>query len=304
MKRTRTAGWLSLVLMMAIPLAAQADVYGCYTRKGHLDCDQPLEESGTCRLGRDFEIHTTERDSQATVLAIHAGRIELAAGTIADELAARLGWDFYEFQGHGGDECLAGMSNPAVLHITSASFNEPTALSMVSNDRRTISIHGYSGSAGDDPAVDIICAGGRDDNLIAAFAGAVAQRSSMFPDFTLVVDHGPEFSYPVCRRLNGDDENNIVNRNSEGAGMQLEMSRRLRQALVDSGPYGDSLRELFFGSVRAGLMTADGGGPEAIVHDGRHGDRDTLRPDMSPRRSRLREAFSRFVTRLRERIDH
>jgi phage replication-related protein YjqB (UPF0714/DUF867 family) len=284
--------------MMTVPLAVRADVYDCYTRKGDPACEQPLDESGTCKLGQDFEIHTTERDSLVTVLAIHAGRIELDAGLIAAELAARLGWDLYEFQGHGGSACLVGMNNPAVLHITSALFNEPTLLSMVSNDRRTISIHGYAGSASDDPGVEVICAGGRDDGFIAALAGAVAQKSHMFREFDLVVDGGPEFSYPVCRRLDGDDENNVVNRNSKGAGVQLEMSLRLRRALVESSPSGDSLRELFFGSVQEGLISADGGDRETIVRGGR----DARRPGMTPEWSRLREAFSRFVTRLRERI--
>lgn len=300
MRRARTAGFLLLLFALARPLAVQADKYDCYTRKGDPACELPLDESTVCRIGPDFEIHITERDSLATVLAIHAGRIELDTGMIAAALAARLGWDFYEFRGHGENSCLDGMNNPAVLHITSASFNESTLLSMLSNDRCTISIHGYTGSASDDPDEEVICAGGRDERLIAAFAAAVARRSHTYPGFGLVVDGGPEFSCAVCLRLAGEDENNIVNRNRQGAGLQLEMSRRLRKALVDSSPSGDSLREMLFGSIQEALIAADGGARGTIAHGGG----DTLRPEMTQQRGRLRDAISRLLTRFKQRTDH
>lgn len=299
MSRARTLDWLSLVFLTAWPLTVQADKYDCYTRLGDPTCQEPLDESVICRLGPDFEIHITERDSQATVLAIHAGRIELDTGRVAAALAARLGWDFYEFQGHGERSCLDGLNNPAVLHITSTSFNEPTLLSMLANDRHTISIHGYAESASEDPGVEIICAGGKDDRLIAALADAVAKRAHMFPDLRLVVDGGPDFSCLLCSRLAGADENNIVNRNSRGAGLQLELSRRLRQALVDSSPTGDALRDLFYGSLQEALAKVDENDRLTFVQ--RTGD--TRRLDMTQWRSRLREAFSRLVTRLKERTE-
>ncbi len=247
----RMISLMSLLVSMLGSLSAQADQFGCFTTETDPACENPLEESATCLLDQDYSIAISDRGAAATVLAIHGGKIELNTGKIGAELARRLDWNLYEFQAHGTAGCLEGKKNPEVLHLTSTNFNEPQALALVGADRSTIAIHGYADTGSEDPGVEILCVGGRDRELIAAFVARLEKDAGLFAGFSVqAVDGTSAPREHFCRKLNGNHPDNIVNRNQNGQGMQLELGLRLRQALVSKDQAYDPLRELFYGSLQ------------------------------------------------------
>ena len=250
--------WLTCLVPLVMSFAgwspAMADEYGCFSAETTLSCQNPLESSASCLLDQDYSIQKIDRNVAATTLAIHGGSIELHTGKIAAALSTRLGWNLYEFKGHGTPGCLGELKNPDVLHITSTHFDEPQALELISGDQITLSIHGYAGTASRDANVEVLCVGGKDRLLIGAFEANLNRDAVLFAEFTVqALDAKSRSGNGFCRKFDGDDDENIVNRNARGAGMQLELSLRLRQALASSNKAYDSLRDLVYGSIQNSL---------------------------------------------------
>jgi phage replication-related protein YjqB (UPF0714/DUF867 family) len=170
--------------------------------------------SATERLGTDYEIRLENRGSRAAILAPHGGRIEPGTSEIARAIA---GTQFNHY-------CFEGTRPPSTngrLHITSAHFDEPSCLHLVSTSDIVITVHGCKdreGRQGKDP---IVYLGGLDRALMATIESEL-QRSG----FECGTHHDPE--------LQGRHPNNICNRGSRKMGVQLEMSRTLRDSLVNS----------------------------------------------------------------------
>lgn len=171
------------------------------------------------RAGADYSIACNRRNSAIAVIAPHGGHIEPGSSEIA---AAIAGDDFnlYIFSGlrrrpHGD------------LHVTSASFDEPNCLAMVAACKAVIAVHGLRGK---DELVDI---GGLDAKLRndvqvkLAGAGFNAQ---------VVTTGGHAAVSPL----------NICNRSQTGAGVQLELSRGLRDVLLNDAKkmkaFSDAIR--------------------------------------------------------------
>ncbi|GLW91766.1 Gp37-like protein [Actinokineospora globicatena] len=152
-------------------------------------------------------------------IAIHGGGIEPGSGTLAKEIAAGSStWRYYEFDG-------TKSSGNNVLHITSTNFDEPQCLALLATSTHTVSVHGFTGT----PGVAVTAIGGRDtilrDRITAALLGA-----------GFAVTTAPE-------EINGDDPDNICNRNLRGAGVQLELSQAQRQAFFVGGSTAKSVRD-------------------------------------------------------------
>lgn len=162
--------------------------------------------------GRDFTV-TNRPDPSLTVLhiAIHGGAIESPTSQLA-EYASRGYGPFYAFAG------IRATGNSA-MHITSTKYDEPRALATVAESDRTISWHGASDP--DEGPAAVTYVGGLDRELAIAI-----RRRLIGAGFT--VDTGSE-------DIDGDDPANIANRNRRGAGVQLEISRTQREALVRDG---------------------------------------------------------------------
>jgi len=154
--------------------------------------------------GFDFLIRQRPGTSDILVMAPHGGGIEPGTGDIADALA-------------GGEHalyCFKGLkkSGNRGLHLTSIRFNEPLALQMLGRARQVLTVHGCRDTA---PAVWV---GGRDlpggESIIAALKGIDIPADRC--------------SDPALRGLQPD---NVCNRGSSRAGLQLEISRGLREML-------------------------------------------------------------------------
>ena len=158
------------------------------------------------REGIDFNIHVVRRRASVAIIAPHGGKIEPGTSEIAEAIAGD-DCSLYGFEG-------AKPNDNFDLHITSANFDEPQCVELVSAHNQVITVHGLAGmrrqvvEVGGLDAVlrDAICKGLQD----AGFAAEVVTSGA----------------------LAGLSPSNICNRGAQGRGVQLEITRGLRDALV------------------------------------------------------------------------
>ncbi|WP_406420910.1 poly-gamma-glutamate hydrolase family protein [Streptomyces sp. NBC_00842] len=180
-------------------------------------------------------------------IAIHGGGIEGGSGEMAREISRGGGrMAYYEFAG------LKSSGNTD-LHVTSTNFDEPMAIAMVAGVRRCLSFHGYVGTDG----VPETAIGGLDTDLVARLTSSLTRAG-------FLVTTAPS-------EIAGTDPLNICNRTATSAGVQLELSRALRNSFFPGGVNTKAVRdsgartETFYryaSAVRAaylgrGLMTMD-----------------------------------------------
>lgn len=151
----------------------------------------------------DYSITTFHRNPELAIFAIHGGNIEPGTSEVALALGERLHLSTYLFEGHKPRD-------NSKLHITSTSFDEPTAVLMANNANTVLSIHGYR-----DTNEELIYMGGRNESykhvIEVAFKEAGFQTAE------------------APKHLLGMNESNITNRCKTGAGVQIEISRTLRE---------------------------------------------------------------------------
>jgi len=186
--------------------------------------------------GLDYVILHRSGPSGILVMAPHGGGIEPGTGDIADALAGSE-HAFYCFKG-------IKKAGNRILHITSNHFDEPRAMRMIKDASWVLTIHGCRDGE------PVVWVGGRDvqrgDGVIEALQG-VGIPARRCDD-------------PALRGLQPD---NVCNRGRSAAGVQLEISRGLREMLF-SDLFRRRLRcrtPLFYRLVhtlRTGLLDAAG----------------------------------------------
>lgn len=181
----------------------------------------------------DYSISVVDRKSAIAVVAPHGGFIEPGTSQLTQAIAGE-NFSSYIFSG------LRPGRRHSELHITSTSFDEKTCLDLLSRTETVLGIHGRSD--GDDP--ETIFLGGRD----------LVLKSQIESELKL----GGFKSTGNGHRLPGVERDNICNRGTSSAGVQLEIPRTLRDRLVDD----NALRMRFVECVRIAL------GP----NEGRRGD--------------------------------
>jgi phage replication-related protein YjqB (UPF0714/DUF867 family) len=156
------------------------------------------------REGRDFRIRTVLRPSNCLVMAPHGGKIEPVTAEIAEAIAAG-DHSFYTLEG------LKSSGNDS-LHLASHCFDEPRALHAITRADVVLAVHGQN-----DARERYVMIGG----LNAGLAGSV-RRYLARAGFQV---------RPPTAGLRGVHPANICNRGRAGRGIQLEISRGLREAL-------------------------------------------------------------------------
>jgi len=157
--------------------------------------------------GEDYIILSRKGNSRIAVIAPHGGGIEPGTLDIADFLAGAV-HTFYAFKG------IKKKGN-AVLHISSTRFDEPEGITIAENAEIVVSIHGYHEKG------DLIFVGGRNQNLkekicyVLEKAGFITEVSEK-------------------EGLHARHPENICNRCLSGEGVQLEISRGLREKMFDN----------------------------------------------------------------------
>ena len=148
----------------------------------------------------DYKIELQDRGTDFAIVGIHGGQIE--PGT-EDVVRAIAGSDISSYLFLGSDRAQ---------HITSHNFDETSCIDLLSRSKEAISIHGKKGEG------EFVMLGGLDVDLISKAESALRE-------------HGFEVDQ-ATDGVAGIQESNICNRGSSGRGLQIEMSRGLRDTLI------------------------------------------------------------------------
>jgi phage replication-related protein YjqB (UPF0714/DUF867 family) len=176
-----------------------------------------FEQLSTSEPSDSYQILHVSRETSVAIIAPHAGKIEPGTSEISRAIAGE-DLTLYLFEG-----CKSASNSD--LHITSNRFDEPDGLVIASSAHTVLTIHGQRG---DDLFINV---GGLNeelgDRIIESLnaAGYVAGRHA---DPT----------------LQGTNKENICNRGKSGSGVQLEISRGLRNQLCN-----DALRLAAFSEM-------------------------------------------------------
>lgn len=170
--------------------------------------------------GEDYRIELLNRGSDNLIMAPHGGKIEPGTSEIARSIASD-DLSFYLFEG-----IRPGLHHHE-LHVTSHRYDEPQAIVAAGRSTRVLAIHGRA----DKDDTQTIWIGGSDTS-----AHEVILYRLKSAGFKCQVQKG---------ELAGIHQNNICNRGSSAKGVQLEISRSLRNELLNNDDQLDSLsREL------------------------------------------------------------
>ena len=180
-------------------------------------CFDELQRHKT--LGRDYTLTVRDAGSRVTIIAPHGGKIEPRTSDLARKIAGGI-YNYYCFEG-------IKQKDNAALHITSHRFDEPGAITLVSKSDVVVAVHACTGNAG---RVHI---GGLNKILGGLIAKELQSR-----------EIGVSNDHP---RFQGSNPDNICNRGATGLGVQLEVTRDLRDDLK-------KVKEIAR-AVRAALLT-------------------------------------------------
>ena len=154
-------------------------------------------------LDKDFTLSFRNAGSRVTIIAPHGGKIEPRTSDLAKRIAGE-NYNFYCFEG------IKEKDN-ACLHITSHRFDEPGAVRLVSKSEVVVALHACTGTAG------LVHIGGLNKKLGSMIAGELQDGGI-----------GVSSDHP---RFQGSNPANICNRGATGMGVQLEVTRDLRDDL-------------------------------------------------------------------------
>ena len=158
-----------------------------------------------CRASRDYRIHLRNVRSNVAIVAPHGGVIEPGTLEIADAVAGPR-HKFYCFEA-----LIDG------LHVTSHHFDDPACLRLVKDADYVITVHGCLDRKDAGVSDLSVAIGGLD----ASFGAAIRQE---LEQGGFSIGHRPEMA--------GVHPLNICNRGNRGQGVQLEITRSLRDKLM------------------------------------------------------------------------
>jgi len=155
--------------------------------------------------GQDYVLICRQGTSSVALIAPHGGGIEPGTVDLADAVAVA-DHSLYAFKG------IKPVGN-ATLHITSHRFDEPTGLQMAERADVVVTIHGHH-----DRRQELVYIGGRHEALSEKI-----RQSLSCAGFRAEISTRPGLQ---ARHLK-----NICNRCRCGQGVQLEISRALREKM-------------------------------------------------------------------------
>lgn len=184
------------------------------------------------RQDQDFRIRALQRGRNILVMAPHGGKIEPGTSDIAEGIAGD-DFSFYAFEG------LKAKGNRR-LHVTSTRFDEPQCVALAAACEKAIAIHGEASLE------EVAFVGGRDRAALDQIRTSLRQLG-----FCVKKHPNPD--------LQGLGTTNICNRTISGMGVQLELSKGLRQALLRPRSKNDRQSQThrfldFVAAVRAALV--------------------------------------------------
>lgn len=151
-------------------------------------------------LNKDYKIFVRDLGADITIIAPHGGCIERGTSVIADKIAGNI-YNYYSF-------CGIKSNRNSDLHITSHHFDEPRAMRLVLKSKLVIAVHACIDKE------EVIHMGGLFKDLknhISTLLETAGIRVSM-----------------QTKRYPGRHPDNICNKGLLKKGVQLEISRGLR----------------------------------------------------------------------------
>ena len=173
--------------------------------------------------GRDYRIRIELRDPRVLIMAPHGGKVEPTTAEIAEAIAG-MDYSFYSFEGLKTD-------GNSALHIESHLFDEPRAVQAVEKADIVVTVHGQI-----DQKEEFVMIGGLHESLQSEITRELEGA-------------GFQTRVPI-EGLTGTDPQNICNRGKLRQGVQLEVSRKIRDLLKNDR---DRLR-VFADSVRKAIQ--------------------------------------------------
>lgn len=159
----------------------------------------------------DYRIRWHKGVLPVLIIAPHGGFIEPGTSIIAEAVAADRYW-FYAFEG-------IKPSGNMSLHVSSNLFDEDVFLDISSQVMWTLSVHGFASPG------ETIFVGGRD-------SVGCEEISEILREF------GFDAVSTCPKGIRGTNPRNIVNRNLSGTGVQLEVSRGMRNRVINGDEVG------------------------------------------------------------------
>lgn len=181
------------------------------------------------RPGLHYWICSRDRGSRVLVMAPHGGKIEPYTTDLAETIAGD-DFSFYSFMGR------QRRNNYRDLHVRSHLYDEERALEMVNDVELVFAIHGHRCKY-----AEFVMLGGSHTELAGQLGQELTRR-----DFPL---EEPE------QGLAGVNANNICNRGRLGKGVQVEISRALRDRLREQ----EDLRASFVEAARTVFLDFEAG---------------------------------------------
>ncbi len=172
--------------------------------------------------GQDYRIKAELRDPCVLIMAPHGGKIEPTTVEIAEAIAG-IDYSLYSFEGLKADSRM--------LHIESHLFDEPCALRAVRKADVIITIHGQLNQK-----EEFVMVGGLNESLRSKIVTQLEATSFR--------------TRPPAEGLLGNDPMNICNRGKLKQGVQLEISRKIRDLLRHDRNH----LKLFSEAVRKGIQ--------------------------------------------------
>lgn len=152
----------------------------------------------------NYAIEFKDNNSPILIAAPHGGNIELGTSTIAKRIAFQY-YNYYSFKG-------MKKADNKNLHITSIVFDEPVFIEAVKNAATVIAVHGCSGDS------EFVMVGGRDKLLISRTVNNLYRLGFAVKK--------PQDAY------SGQARDNLCNLGKNKAGLQIEISKKLRDRLI------------------------------------------------------------------------
>jgi phage replication-related protein YjqB (UPF0714/DUF867 family) len=154
--------------------------------------------------GKDFQIWSNKIKSRIAIVAPHGGSIEPGTSEIAKSIAGDY-FTCYSFDGIKDEE------NKKYLHITSTNFDEPECVEICNNSNIVLAIHGAEEND------DFVYVGGRNEGLKNRMIEKLKNDGFNAKEDT--TGHS------------GRDAENICNKCKSMEGLQLEISKGLREKM-------------------------------------------------------------------------
>jgi phage replication-related protein YjqB (UPF0714/DUF867 family) len=114
------------------------------------------------------------------------------------------------------------------LHITSTHFNDPDALNMLKYMGIAVAFHGHANNG------NVVCLGGNMANGLTGLKDDFIEHFKMYisplmPEAVIVDAANPAPAYSFCKKIDGSERSNIVNRSRTGIGGPIGDGRRFQK---------------------------------------------------------------------------